>query len=280
MVYTFCASLTYSTFKWDYYDLCSNYFQLERNRFVLMLVFALMVALINLLTNRILWALVAFRRYKTLAGRNKFLITSIFCFSLINSAVLLLMVRGNYTGPILRSIVGWIFDFPEAVIQVKVYPEFNRQWYMNIGSQLMVNYVVSLVLFPHFHIFLHWLRSVYRDIMGRRTGKRPKNPNFNYCTFYALSLKALFFAMLYSNCMPVFYILCFCSLSVQLLVGKTLLKNFVDEPVFVDNNAIHVAIGLIPYSLLFHCFTSILFLNVDEIFPTSKSFYNINKSWI
>lgn len=93
-------------------DLCQDYFQLERNRFMLMLLFALMVALINLLTNRILWALVAFRRYKTLAGRNKFLITSIFLFSLVNSAVLLLMVRGNFTGPILRKVVGTILGFP------------------------------------------------------------------------------------------------------------------------------------------------------------------------
>jgi hypothetical protein len=65
--YTFCASLSLSEFKWEYYDLCADYFSEERNKFMLMLTFALMVAVINLLTNRILWALVAFRRYRTLA---------------------------------------------------------------------------------------------------------------------------------------------------------------------------------------------------------------------
>ena len=240
MAYTFCSSLTYSNFKWDYYKLCENYFQLERNRFAIMLLFALMVAVINLMTNRILWALVAFRRYKTLAGRNRFLIISIFLFSLINSAILLLMVRGSYTGPILRKVVGYILGFPEQVMQVTIYPEFNRHWYMNIGSQLMVNYSVSLIVFPHFHLFLHWARAAYRKMVFKKTGKLQKNPNFNYCTFYALSLKAIFFALLYSNCMPVFYFLCFLSLTVQTYVGKTLLANFVDEPVFVDNNAIQV----------------------------------------
>lgn len=67
-----------------------------------------------------------------------------------------------------------------------------------------------------------------------------KNPAFNYCTFYAMSLKALFFAMLYSNSMPIFYVLCLLSFCVQKIVGKLLLKFFVDEPIFVDNNAIEV----------------------------------------
>ena len=120
---------------------------------------------------------------------------------------------------------------------------------MNIGSQLMVNYVVSLITFPHFHLFLHWVRSLYRSIVTKKTGKVIKSPNFNYCTFYALSLKAMFFAMLYSNCMPIFYSLCFFSLIVQHYVGKILLRKFVDEPVFVDNNAIEVSLK----SILGHC---------------------------
>lgn len=110
--YTFCASLTISDFKWEYYDMCADYIEFEKNRFALMLAFALMVAVINMLTNRILWALVAFRRYRTLAERNNFLITSIFCFSLLNSAILILLVRGHYTGPILRRIVGSVLNLP------------------------------------------------------------------------------------------------------------------------------------------------------------------------
>jgi hypothetical protein len=78
-----------------------------------MLTFALMVAVINLLTNRILWALVAFRRYRTLAERNSFLVTSIFLFSLINGAILILFMRGQNTGPILRKMVSTILNFSE-----------------------------------------------------------------------------------------------------------------------------------------------------------------------
>lgn len=136
-----------------------------------MLAFALMVAVINLLTNRILWALVAFRRYRTLAQRNKFLITSIFSFSLINSAILILFVRGNSTGPILRSIVGKILSFSEDEMKVTVYSQFNRKWYMNIGSQLIMNFIVSLIVFPNFHIVLHFIRTKYRQFMSKRSNK-------------------------------------------------------------------------------------------------------------
>lgn len=116
---------------------------------------------------------------------------------------------------------------------------------MNIGSQLIMNYIVSLVIIPHFHIVLHWIRSKYRGFMEKRTQKIMKKPNFNYCTFYALSLKAIFFALIYSNSMPIFYTLCCIGLAVQMGLGKVLLKNFVVEPVFVDNNAINVKYSLI-----------------------------------
>lgn len=166
--------------------------------------------------------------------------TSIFCFSLLNSAILILLVRGHYSGPILRKIVGKILNFSEDEMTVTVYSEFNRNWYMNIGAQLMMNYIVSLIVFPHFHIILHWVRSKYRQIRGKHTQKELKKPVFNYCTFYAMSLKSIFFALMYSNSMPAFYLLCCVALGVQIMLGKLLLKKFVDEPVFVDNNAIEV----------------------------------------
>lgn len=134
-----------------------------------MLTFALMVAVINMLTNRILWALVAFRRYRTLAERNKFLITSIFIFSLINGAILILFIRGYYTGPILRKIVSKLLGYSESVLEVTLYSEFNQNWYIHIGSQLIMNYIVSLIFFPNFHIGLHWIRSKYRAYKQKKT---------------------------------------------------------------------------------------------------------------
>lgn len=91
-----------------------------------------------------------------------------------------------------------------------------------------MNYVVSLVVFPHFHIVLHWVRSKYRQIVAKRTQKQPKKPVLNYCTFYAMSLKAIFFSLMYCNSMPVFYLLGCVALVVQLVVGKLLLRKFVD----------------------------------------------------
>lgn len=204
-----------------------------------------MVSVINLLTNRILWALVAFRRYKTLAERNSFLITSIFLFSVINSAVMILFIRDSYTGPILRDIVAWLCKLSKENLNVTVYSEYNRKWYGSIGSQLAMNYIVSLIMFPFFHIVLHWFRFQYRKFVSRRSSRPRKNPILNYCTFYAISLKAIFFTMMYSNSMPVFYLLGCLGLGAQTIVVKVLLHRFVDEPVFVDNQAIQVKIDFI-----------------------------------
>lgn len=149
-----------------------------------------------------------------------------------------------------------------------------------IGSQLMMNYIVSLIVFPHFHIILHWVRSKYRSIMRKHTQKQMKKPVFNYCTFYAMSLKAMFFCLMYSNSMPIFYFLCCIALAVQIGLGKILMAKFVEQPVFVDNNTIDVVINIIPYALLFHCLTSILFLNVEQMFPTINSYKRIDSGWL
>lgn len=75
--------------------------------------------------------------------------------------------------------------------------------------------------------------------------------------------------MMYSNSMPIFYLLGCLGLGAQTIVVKILLHRFVDEPVFVDNQAIQVknnfiqvATNLIPYALVLHCFTSFMFLDV------------------
>lgn len=196
-----------------------------------------MVALINLLTNRILWGLVAFRRYRTLAERNKFLITAIFIFSVINSAVLILFIRDSYVGPILRDIISKLLNLSKDQMKVTVYSSYNLKWYANIGTQLVMNYIVSLIAFPNFHIVLHWIRSVYRKMTAKET-KPKRKPIFNYCTFYTISLKAIFFALMYSNSMPIFYFLALIALLMQKFIVKLLMKFFVDEPVFVDNHAI------------------------------------------
>lgn len=91
-----------------------------------------------------------------------------------------------------------------------------------------MNYIVSLIIFPHFHILLHLIRTKIRDIRQKRTQKRLRKPVFNYCSFYALSLKSLFFALLYSNSMPVFYLLCCIAVAVQIILGKILLHYFVE----------------------------------------------------
>jgi hypothetical protein len=57
-----------------------------------------------------------------------------------------------------------------------------------------------------------------------------------------MSLKSIFFCLMYANSMPVFYLLCFIALGAQKVLGEFLLKKFVDEPVFVDNNTIEVRI--------------------------------------
>jgi len=103
-----------------------------------------------------------------------------------------------------------------------------------------MNYIVSLIVFPFFHIFLHWIRLKYREFASKRSNRPRKKPILNYCTFYALSLKGIFFTLMYSNSMPIFYLLGCLGLGVQRIVVKVLLRKFVDEPVFVDNQAIHV----------------------------------------
>lgn len=54
--------------------------------------------------------MVLFRRYKTVAEKDQFLIVSMTFFSLLNSAFIIVVIRHHFTGPWLASLVSDLFS--------------------------------------------------------------------------------------------------------------------------------------------------------------------------
>lgn len=48
-------------------------------------------------------------------------------------------------------------------MEVEYYAEFSRKWHIAIGSQLIVNFALSLILMPHSYLLMYWIRKRYRE---------------------------------------------------------------------------------------------------------------------
>jgi len=64
----------------------------------------------------------------------------------------------------------------------------------------------------------------------------------DYCLFYALSLKAYLFCMLYAGTLPILYPFALISYFVQFIIRKISLKYFLIQPLFLDERANEVII--------------------------------------
>lgn len=83
-----------------------------------MLMLSLVIVIINFILNRIIYALVDLRRYKTKTLRGRFLIINIFIVYFINTALLILLVRAEFDGYSLKRIIEAIV--PENIVRFNI----------------------------------------------------------------------------------------------------------------------------------------------------------------
>lgn len=135
-----------------------------------MFFFSLFIFLINLLTSKILRALVLYRRYRTINQKDKFLIIAMTICSLINSALIIVLIRHSVTGPLLAKFISQILPFraKNILAGIEIFPEFNRRWHLSIGNQLVSNFLMSLVFMPFSYLLIYWIRKSYRDSRERK----------------------------------------------------------------------------------------------------------------
>jgi hypothetical protein len=167
-IFVFCSKLTYHTLTLQYYYFCEPYFSTSRQKLTTMLSLSLLVMAINMLLNWTIAALARLRRYKTTTAKSRFLILNTFVLNFVNSALLILLIRVEIAGLSLKALIGKVVSLPEDKFSIETYSGFTRKWYVNIGSQIVLIYAVSLVAMPFLQIAVNWGFACLRAFRARR----------------------------------------------------------------------------------------------------------------
>jgi ABC-type multidrug transport system permease subunit len=134
IVFSFCSTLTYKTFQWRYYELCSDYFKRFEQHWIYIGTLALVVAAVTLILIKIVFTMTELRRFRTLPEKRRFMILSIFITYLVSSSLLTLLIRAEVNwGEGSFSLVKWAQgSFPTLAVKnnLEVYNEMTRKWYM------------------------------------------------------------------------------------------------------------------------------------------------------
>lgn len=88
-----------------------------------------------------------------------------------------------------------------------------------------------------------------------------------------MQLNAIYFGLIFSIALPVFYLLTLISISSLFLTSKLIFHRFTRQPQVYDHKMNSFITQAIIIALLLHQFTSYYFLSVEEIFPDNDSLF-------
>ena len=96
------------------------------------------------------------------------------------------------------------------------------------------------------------------------------NNEFDFETFYALTLNCVFFTLFYANALPILYILAAISFLCLYLASAIVFRYFSCRPLMLDHTLNSVISKVMCFGLVIHQLTSILYFYTEDIFPTTE----------
>jgi hypothetical protein len=133
-----------------------------------MVVLSLLVVGINVFLSWIIDELAQYRRYKTTTERSRFIILNTFVLYFVNSGLLMLLVRVQLGGFSFGALLSKVVPLSLDSYNIEPYDDFNRKWYLSVGSQLILIYAMSLLLAPFLQILLSWCQRRLKLWLAKR----------------------------------------------------------------------------------------------------------------
>lgn len=125
-----------------------------------------MLICLNWILNQAIQLLIKFRKYPTVSEKNRFTILCLFVFMFFTNCILTLLVQGEVGNLSIRSMLNNLIT--HNIKQVVVYKEFSRQWFLDIGSQIILNNIITLILCPPLAIITEKILKTIRQITASK----------------------------------------------------------------------------------------------------------------
>mgnify|MGYP000865140849 FL=1 len=163
--------------------------------------------------NLIVISLGGLNRYSTRSQSSRTLMLNMFVVLLLNTALLPLLVQWETNNFSVKDLVVELFGLKEERVHIKTYSNFIRRWYLDVGVQIVMTYVVSFLVCPILLPLTDKALAMWRN----RTAKRKRlqkemnmalrNPQFDFNYYVAQMLAIWFFSWMYASAMPFLYLI-------------------------------------------------------------------------
>ena len=239
------------------YKYCKDWFESYSLTNIMIGVMALAIVMINFVLKRILKMLAQFERRPTKTEEISASTIKMFIAQFINMGVIIILVNADINFTDLPS------NFP--ILQGE-YPDFNIEWYKNIGSTIALTMILS-VFTPHLAAMgFVCIRGSKRCCdRGCRCDKRHTKkvlqedydelyigPEMLMDFRYSQILTNIFVTFIYSTGMPILYLICLGSLILTFWIDKFLFINVYKKPPRYDMALMRNVRGLLKYAVFLH----------------------------
>lgn len=228
---------------------------------------------INYLLNLIVVSMASFNRYSTRSQASRTLMLNMFVVLFLNIALLPLLVQWETASFSVRDMVVELFSLEESKVHIKTYSSFIRRWYLDVGVQIVMTYVVSFLVCSLFLPLTDKMLAILRKWSARKKRLQKemnitlRDPQFDFNYYVAQVLAIWFFCWMYAGAMPFLYAVGALSLLATEFQCRVVFVRWSEAPHLHDYSLNETIIRILPVSMLLHLVMDMQFLSVTEIMP-------------
>lgn len=174
--------------------------------------YSIIIVLIYYFLNLIVANLSSMGRYATRSQNDRTLTLNLFVVMFLNTALIPLLLQWRIGTFSFRNMIIEIFNLNPEKFHIRTYDSFSRRWYLDVGSQIVLTYIISFIVCPLIWPFNEQIMKMVRWYRAKRQHVQKAmndfmvDPEFDWNCYYAQYLGCLFFCLSYSFAMPFMYL--------------------------------------------------------------------------
>eukprot|EP01041_Mallomonas_annulata_P004298 gene4298-8544_t len=236
-------------------DPCSNFFKSYVTAKVLTYVAALATVVTNIILKTFIFWSTKKEYFNTTDIETGNIIKKIFLILYVNMALVVLFAFGY--------LKGGHNSLSTTQILNGDYNDFTSSWYGQVGTYLIVTFVLNsvaslIIVLPKYFIFQPWRiywtfpkiekKKGHSMAMQDDLNKLVVGNTFRNTSHYAQLTALLFFGMMYAPGIPIFMPLLCASFILYYYFDKLLLLRFYKKPPHMSDGASKIILGILPYA--------------------------------
>jgi hypothetical protein len=264
-------------------DVCYNFFENYATSTLLTYGTTLVTVVINAILKYILVKLTKLECHSQIDMKHASLMIKLFLSTYFNMALVVLIAFGyiNYIPSSLQ----------EAHIFQGNYRDFTAKWYGNVGSYLVLTFVIQVVTLPIYDLFIYAVlnplkrlylyphikaQSSHLVVMQDELNEMEVNYEFDVVLNTSQILALIFYVMTFAGGLPILIPLLAIVLLIYFNLHKRLLCRFYRRPAKIDDAIIRTVINFLPYAALIRLSFSCWILSNNSILPDTLPSFSIS----